>query len=172
VRIWPGWKFDLVFRFLVSPRSLRARAVCRAHAGLTPGMEPPHRCRPSAAYVCRSSTRAPPRHTGRARRGLATCACATRRSLRVRAELGGANALPSQSAASASGVPCGSSLCGVAVGALARDARTSRTGRGLVRGPVCGCVGGTCAHGSRSTARLKGGGERKKEKQRRRTWQT
>ncbi|KAJ7229649.1 hypothetical protein C8J57DRAFT_1251842 [Mycena rebaudengoi] len=139
----------------------RTRAVCRARAGLTPRLEPPHRRRPSAAYVCRSSARRPPRHAGRARRSLATCACVTRRSLRVRAELGGAKALPSQSAAGVSGAPCSSyESVRVAVGALARDARTSRNGRGLAR--VAWLE--TCAHGSRSTARPASRNRRAKEK--------
>ncbi|KAJ7254909.1 hypothetical protein C8J57DRAFT_1657107, partial [Mycena rebaudengoi] len=128
----------------------RARAVCRAHAGLKPRLEPPHPRRPSAASVCRSSTRAPPRHAGRARRRLATCACATRRSLRVRAKLGGANALPSQSAASASGTPCSPRwLVRVCAGSRLVRWRATRERAATGAGSHAVVWLGTCAHGSR-----------------------
>ncbi|KAJ7203710.1 hypothetical protein C8J57DRAFT_1542501 [Mycena rebaudengoi] len=111
----------------------RARAVCRARAGLTPRLEPPHQRRPSAqkqharAASSRGACETPPRNVRLRDSALAACAGGAwgreRAALTVDSKCQRRRVL----AAAAR-----TSLCGVAIGALARGARTSRTGRGLV----------------------------------------
>ncbi|KAJ7254930.1 hypothetical protein C8J57DRAFT_1518552 [Mycena rebaudengoi] len=119
----------------------RARAVCRACAGLTP------RLAASASPVCHIRLQ-----KERARAASSRGACETRpRNVRLRDSALAARAGEAwgrECAALAVGGKCQrrpvlaaaarTSLCGVAVGGLACDARMSGTGRGL----VCSCMAG------------------------------